>query len=103
MGAETRAMWALNFARRHKKKLIFTGAVAATGYYAYKTYLAPLVEDFMVKEGMKQIASPDPRTAHEAQLERQSQLEEYEIWFFENVDKSVVGVLTKLQDLVVTA
>ena len=59
---------------QHKKKLIFTGAVAATGYYAYKTvshgtkarlaqcsgcqYLAPLVEDPMVKEVMKQMASP---------------------------------------------
>merc|ERR1712070_329027 len=103
MGAETRAMWALNFARRHKKKLIFTGAVAATGYYAYKTYLAPLVEDPMVKEVMKQMASPDPRTAHEAKLERQSQLEEYETQLSENADKSAVGALTKLQELVVTA
>eukprot|EP00658_Telonema_sp_P-2_P022284 TRINITY_DN18904_c0_g1_i3.p1 TRINITY_DN18904_c0_g1~~TRINITY_DN18904_c0_g1_i3.p1 ORF type:complete len:353 (+),score=87.32 TRINITY_DN18904_c0_g1_i3:299-1357(+) len=53
----------------------------------------------MVREVMKQMASPDPRTSTEAVAERRKQLEEYELQTASNATTSSAGALPSMQEL----
>lgn len=94
-------MW--DFARRHKKKLMTVGVLAGAGYYAYRTYLAPIVEDPMMRQVMKQMTSPDPRASQDAAAEREKQLEEYEARTSANATQSTTGALAALQEQLIDA
>jgi len=99
MGAASGAM---DFARRHKKKLIALGLVGGAGYYAYRTYVAPILEDPIMAEVMKSMtgAGADPQ---KVDAEQQQHLEESERGTFELSVKSSTGDLKALQSLVQNA
>jgi len=89
----------LAFARRHKKKLIGLGVVGGAGYYAYRQYVAPLLEDPLVAMALKTMtgAGADPQ---KQDAEQQQHLEQAEQETFELSVKNCTKDLKPLQELV---